>query len=122
MGTSGEDNFANDGARDYLKMLTTQLVATITAIMATPSRLAMDEDGESMLMPSIEILALICERANAVPPKPARVRQWRAKYLDVYDETIDGLNPPPEYKTGRRKVIENTFHWLESLADSYWTR
>ena len=30
MATRGVDNFGNDGARDYLKMLTTQLVATIS--------------------------------------------------------------------------------------------
>jgi hypothetical protein len=121
MATLGDDNFANDGARDYLKMLTTQLVATITAVMANPARLALDEDGESMLMPSVEILALLCERANAEPPKPAVVRKWRKKYLDLYDQTIDEQEPSPEHKTGRRKVIDNTFHWLESLADSYWT-
>src|SRR5579862_6981050 len=122
METLGEDNFANEGARDYLKMLTTQLVATITAIMANPARLALDEDGESMLMPSVEILALLCERANAEPPKPALVQKWHAKYLQMYDKTIDGLKPSPEYKVGRRTVIENTFRWLESLADSYWTQ
>jgi hypothetical protein len=121
MGTCGEDNFANDGARDYLAMLTTQLVATISAIESNPARLAPDEDGESMLMPSVEILALLCERAGAVPPKPAVVRQWAKKYLEKFDRTIDGSNPTPEHKGGRRTVIANTFHWLESLADSYWT-
>jgi hypothetical protein len=121
MGTCGEDNFANDGARGYLAMLTTQLVATISAIESNPARLAPDEDGESMLMPSIEILALLCERAGAVPPKPAQVRQWAKKYLEKFDRTIDGLNPTSAHKAGRRTVIANTFHWLESLADSYWT-
>jgi hypothetical protein len=121
MGTLGEDNFANDGARDYLAMLTTQLVATINSIESNPSRLELDEDGESMLMPSIEILALLCERAGAVPPKPGLVRRWAKKYLNLFDDTVERLNPSPEYKAGRRKVIENTFHWLESLADSYWT-
>jgi hypothetical protein len=121
MGTCGEDNFANDGARGYLAMLTTQLVATINAVESNPARLALDEDGESMLMPSVEILALLCERAGAVPPKPALVRQWAKKYLALYDRTIDGSGPSEEYKTGRRTVIANTFHWLECLADSYWT-
>jgi hypothetical protein len=121
MRTQGDDNFANKGARDYRALLTTQLVATINAIVANPSRLELDEDGESMLMPSVEILALLCERTGAAPPKPALVRQWAEMYLDVYDDTIDGTKPSAEYKAGRRKVIENTFHWLESLADSYWT-
>src|SRR5260370_39579986 len=102
-------------------MLTTQVVATINAIVGNPARLELDEDGESMLMPSVEILALLCERTGAVPPKPALVRQWAEKYLEVYDDAIDELNPSAEYKTGRRTVIANTFHWLESLPDSYWS-
>jgi hypothetical protein len=121
MGKRGEDNFANVGARDYVGMLTTQLVATINAIESNPSRLELDEDGESMLMPSVEILALLCERTGAVPPKPGMVKKWAAKYLAVYDAAIDGLKTSAEYKNGRRKVIMNTFHWLESLAESYWT-
>jgi hypothetical protein len=116
------DNFANDGALGYLALLTAKLVATISEIVADDDRLNLDEDGESMLMPSVEILALLCERYGAQPPKPAKVRQWSEKYLAVYDATIDRLDPKPAYKTGRRKVIDNTFRWLESLAESYWDR
>ena len=50
------------------------------------------------------------------------MRQWAEKYLEVYDATIDRLDPEPAYKTGRRKVIDHTFRWLESLAESYWER
>ena len=32
---------------------------------------------------------------------------------------IDRLKASPEFKTGRRKAIEKTFRWLESLAESY---
>jgi hypothetical protein len=114
------DNFANDGAMDYLALLTAKLVATISEIIDDEDRLGLDEDGESMLMPSVEVLALLCERYGAQPPKPAKVRQWSQKYLAVYDATIDDLDPGPAYKTGRRKVIDKTFRWLESLAESYW--
>jgi hypothetical protein len=120
MGTFAEHNFGNDGAMDYLSVLTAKLVATITEIMADPERLRLDEDGESMLMPSAEILALLCERYNAAPPKPTTVRQWCQKYLHTYDREIDALKPDPHYKTARRKVIDNTFRWLEGLAESYW--
>jgi hypothetical protein len=116
----GEDNFANDGARDYLSLLAAKLVATITQIVTDDERLALDEDGESMFMPSVELLALLCERYNITPPKPAAVIHWHEKYLNVYDSTIDDLDPPADYRTGRRKVIDSTFRWLESLADSYW--
>src|SRR5262249_1262075 len=117
-----EDNFGNDGARAYLSLQTAKLIATVSEIHADPERLALDEDGESMFMPSVEILALLCERCGAAPPRPATVKQWSSKYLQLYDKTIDQLKPTAEYKTGRRRVIENTFRWLESLAESYWAK
>lgn len=120
MGTLAEHNFGNEGAMEYLALQTAKLVATITEIMADPERLELDEDGESMLMPSVEILALLCERYGAMPPKPAVVRQWRQKYLDSYDRSIDKVTSDGKFKTARRKVIENTFRWLESLSESYW--
>ena len=122
MKNAGTDNFAHDGATDYLAMLAAKLVATIAEIVADDDRMDLDEDGESMLMPSVEILAMLCERYGAVPPKPVKVRQWSAKYLAVYDAVIDSFNPKPEYKTCRRKVIDKTFRWLQSLAESYWER
>jgi hypothetical protein len=122
MGTDACHNFGNDGAMDYLAMLTAKLVATITEILADPERLALDEDGESMLMPSVDILALLCERYNARPPRPSTVQQWGHKYLHVYDSSIDALHPDREYKVARRKAIKQTFRWLESLAESYWDR
>jgi hypothetical protein len=116
-----EDNFGNDGARDYLAMLCAKLVATIKEVLADPERISLDEDGESFLMPSVEVLAFLVERYDAAPPKPAAVRQWHEKYLAVYDKEIQTLKVTPEFKTARRKVIEKTFRWLESLAESYHT-
>ncbi len=120
METFAEHNFGNDGALEYLALLTARLMATITEIMADPERMELDEDGESMLMPSVEVLALLCERYNAVPPKPKTVRQWSQKYLEMYDQTINRLKPRADFKAARRKVIDHTFRWLEGLAESYW--
>ena len=75
-----EDNFGNDGARDYLAMLTAKLVATIREVIVDDERIGPDEDGESLLMPSVEVLALLCERYDAAPPRPTTVRQWHEKY------------------------------------------
>ncbi|HEY7152724.1 MAG TPA: hypothetical protein VH575_02085 [Gemmataceae bacterium] len=122
MGTFAEHNFGNDGAMDYLALLTAKLVATITEIMADPERMELDEDGESMLMPSVEILALLCERYDARPPRPPTVRQWSQKYLQMYKRCIDEACSDAGFKTARRKVIEHTFRWLEGLAESYWDR
>src|SRR6185312_1943363 len=117
MGTFAEHNFGNDQAMEYLAMLTAKLVATITEIMADPERLELDEDGESMLMPSVESLALLCERYNAMPPKPPTVQQWSRKYLETYDRCIEDMRCDDSFRVGRRKVIEHTFRWLESLAE-----
>ena len=120
MKTWGEDNFANDGARCYLNLLSTKLVATVSEIHGDAERLALDEDGESMFMPSVELLALLCERYDVTPPKPATVEQWREKYLRVYDDTVKGYNPDARFRSARRKVIEKTFRWLLSLAETCW--
>jgi hypothetical protein len=119
MGAWAEENFGNDGARVYLEMLTARLVATITEVLADPERSSPDEDGESLLMPSVEVLALLCERYAAAPPRPSTVRGWHEKYLAVFDREIDRLRPRGDFKAARRKVIENTFRWLEGLADSH---
>lgn len=119
MATRAEHNFGNDGAMEYLALLTAKLVATITEIEADQERLELEEDGESMLMPSVEILALLCERYGAEPPKPDTVRQWSQKYLSTYDRSINKVTSDSSFKTARRKVIEHTFRWLESLSESY---
>lgn len=122
MGTFAEHNFGNDGAMDYLSMLVAKLMATITEIMADPERMGLDEDGESMLLPSVEILALLCERYDAAPPRPHTVRQWSQKYLEMYDQCGEDLYSDADFRTARRKVIDHTFRWLEGLSESYWAR
>jgi hypothetical protein len=122
MGTFAEHNFGNDGAMDYLALLTAKLVATITEIMADPERMELEEDGESMLMPSVEVLALLCERYDARPPRPPTVRQWGQKYLQMYDGCINDFDYDADFKIARRRVIAQTFRWLEGLAESYWDR
>jgi len=120
MRTWGEDNFANEGARDYLSLVSAKLVATISEIVVDDERLELDEDGESMFMPSVELLALLCERYDVTPPKPSSILGWQQKYLSVYDRSIDKYNPDKAFKAARRKVIEKTFRWLMSLSASYW--
>src|SRR5947199_521229 len=121
MGSWGDDNFANDGARDYLSLLAAKLVATITEIYRDDDRLALEEDGEAMFMPSVELLALMCERYGATPPKPATIEQWQERYLRLFDETVEGYNAEPEFQASRRRRIEQTFRWLTGLAESYWS-
>ena len=115
-----EDNFGNQGARDYLALRAAQLVANISQVASSKQRIRPEEDGEAMLMPSVELLALVCERYGAVPPKPETVRQWSEKYLRAFDRADDLEMPTPGFRTARRKVIEQTFRWLEGLSASHW--
>jgi hypothetical protein len=120
MGVLSEDTFDNEGARVYLKMWTAKLVATITDVINDDERLDADEDGETLLMPSVELLALLCERYGEPPPKPEAVHCWRDRYLERFDATVDRLGRGEEFKAARRKVVEKTFRWLEGLAESHW--
>jgi hypothetical protein len=120
MGRIREDNFGNDGAMAYLAMLIARLVASITEVVGDETRLEPDEDGESMLMPSVEILALLCERYGAEPPRPDTVREWSSKYLAAFDRATEPARARPGFKAARRKVVENTFRWLEGLSESFW--
>jgi hypothetical protein len=114
-----EDNFGSPGARDYLAVLTARLVATIREVLADAERLDPDEDGESLFMPSIDVLALLCERYDAEPPRPATVKQWHTRYVAAFNAGIDRMKLTAEFKTARRRVIDNTFRWLLGLAETY---
>src|SRR5262249_2886624 len=116
----GDDNFASQGARDYLSLLAAKLVATVTEIYRDKDRLGLDEEGEAMFMQAVELLALLCERYAVEPPKPATIQQWQERYLRVYDRTAAESYPDEEFRHSRRKVIERTFHWLLSLSESHW--
>jgi hypothetical protein len=120
MGTWAAGNFDNDGALDYLAEVMDSLQMRIEDTLADEDLVSLDEDGETVLMPSIHITALLCERCHGAPPKADIVRCWREKYLQVFDEQIDGLQPHPDFKTQRREIIKATFDDLEQQARAFW--
>ena len=73
-------------------------------------------------MPSVAIIKVLSEQCGAAPPKPEVIEEWRSKYLAIYDEQIDDLDPNPDYKVERRKVIDETFVELIKLAGKFWKR
>ena len=75
-------------------------------------RFLLDEDAEGELMPSVEILILLCEHCNGVLPEDLDVAAWKQRYLAMYDVQINGLDPVPGHKEERRAVIESTFDRL----------
>ncbi len=120
MHTWAAGNFDNDDAMDYLGEVIELLSERVDEILADKRRRRLDEEGEGRLMPSVELIALLCERYNVRPPREKTIHKWREKYLKVFDGEIDGLDPKPGYKDERRKTIEKTFEWLESLSRTFW--
>jgi hypothetical protein len=120
MGTWGEGNFDDDGALDYLAEVLRSLVQRIEDVFADEGRLMLDEEGEAILMPSVQIISTLCEHCGGVPPTEATVKKWRKKYLRIFDKQIDGLSPKGDFKVRRRAVIENTFARLEEQARRFW--
>ena len=119
MGTWAEGNFDNDGALDYVGDLTDELAQKIENCFENETA-SLDEDGESILMPSIEILAILHEQCHSAPPKPDQIQNWKARYLDIFEEEIDGLDPDGEFKIKRRKVIDDTFDRLLRASKTFW--
>ena len=114
MGTWGPRNFDNDGAADFFaEEVQSPLLAHVERIIDDPSAIELDEEGESVLMPCIDLLATLAETYGGDFASPEVVRQWRDTYLAVYDGYIDKLSPKPAYKAERRRVIEQTFDRLE---------
>jgi hypothetical protein len=119
LGTWGEGNFENDDALDFIQEEVHRHVAAIEAIFADDWRFQLDTtgDAEGELMPRVAILALLLEHCGAVfsPDTEPDVGAWKARYLEMYDDQIDGLEPGGDYKQQRRAVIADTFDTLIRL-------
>ena len=112
MGTWGAGNFASDAALDFIAHQMRRYITLINEIFADEDRFRLDEDAESELMPSVEILIVLCEHCAGILPKGLDVAAWKQRYLEMYDAQIDGLAPVPGHKEERRTVIEHTFDRL----------
>ncbi len=119
MGTWGPGNFDNDSANDYIDEFSQEMIDKIEGCFATEDGYSLDEGGEGVLMPTVEILSVLCERCSGLPPEPEVVVRWKQAYLTNYDDQVDNLEPTPEYKIARRQVIEETFGKLEEQARTF---
>jgi hypothetical protein len=117
MGYWGSGIFDNDGALDYAAELCRQLETTIEEILADEQRRLPDEDGDSILMPSVEVIYFLAS-SRAYRPDASMVKRWKQRYVTLYDWYYEG-ELDPEYMDERRQVITNTFERLENLARNW---
>ena len=119
MGTWSAGNFDNDGALDYAGGLVSSFAARIEAILSDEVMSRLDEDGERILMPSAELISVLCERSGCAPPQPAAIASWQERYLAIFDVQIEGL-AGEGYAQERRAVIVQTFETLHQRAREFW--
>ncbi len=111
-GTWGAGTFENDAALDFINAEFDRHVGAIEGIFSDEARFLLDEDAEGELMPRIEILLALCEHCHGVLQENMDIAAWKARYLAMYDEQIDDLEPTSDYKLQRRAVIASTFDRL----------
>lgn len=119
MGTWGSGNFDSDTAADHLSEITGRLTEEVEAAMAgDPVEIEPDEYWGVAVPCNLEILYLLAqqEHVGIVLPPAASVIEWKARFLDVWERTIDGLGPKEAYKDERRAVLTRTFDQLAELC------
>src|SRR5215469_7445880 len=121
MGTWGSGNFENDASMDFLDQEIDRHVTAIEAIFADSDRFRLDEDAEGELMPRVTILVLLCGQCGGVfnPHNEPHVSACKARYLEMYDDQIDGMEPSGDFKHQRRAVIADTFDTLIRLQQQW---
>jgi hypothetical protein len=117
MGAWGAGNFDNDGARDYLHEVVAFLLDKINYALQD-DLIEPDELGESELVPSVDLLALLCEQRHARPPEPNVVKEWKERYLACWDTDDIDEWVTEDFKLERRKIIEETFNRLLRIAET----
>ncbi len=123
MGRWGPTAFDDDSALDYLAEFMDRLAEMNEEILADSERFALDEDGSAIFMPNVDLLCIICEQLPvAGPPEPQVVRRWRERYLAMFDDRIEGLQPREGFAAEYRTTIEQSFARLERLSLQYHSR
>ena len=82
----------------------------------------LDERNGAIILAAIEVFTILCEHAEATPPKPDDVAGWRASYLASWNSYIDKMDLQPGYKQARLQTIAATFDRLNAAARKAWQK
>ncbi|MFD9066210.1 DUF4259 domain-containing protein [Kitasatospora purpeofusca] len=119
MGTWGSGNFESDTALDHLSAVVGRLVEEVAEAMAgDPVGLEPDEYWGVAVPCQLELLHVLARSGHAGGELPAAevVEGWKETFMAVWERSIDGLEPKPEYKKQRREVLIRTFDQLAADA------
>ncbi|MEV0891353.1 DUF4259 domain-containing protein [Promicromonospora sp. NPDC050262] len=118
MGTWGPGNFDDDTAADHLSRLTDQLATEVAEAMAgDPVGLEPDEYWGVAVPANLELLAVLARThyVGVLLPEVATLETWKSTFLEIWDGSIDGLEPSEAFKEARRSVLVRTFDDLVEL-------
>jgi hypothetical protein len=59
------------------------LAETVEKVLSSDGGVNLDEGGESELMPTVAIIAALCQHCRSSPPRPEIVKSRRERYLAV---------------------------------------
>ena len=119
MGSWGKGNFDSDTAADHLGRVTGRLIAEVAKAMSGDLVEIEPDEYWGVAVPcNLELLCLLAEQpyVGVELPPVETIADWKQRYLAVWDETIDGLEPTPDYREQRRAVLVNTFDRLSEAA------
>ncbi|WP_052852481.1 DUF4259 domain-containing protein [Streptomyces avicenniae] len=119
MGTWGSGNFDNDTAGEYLAGVVGRLVDEVAEAMAgDPVGIEPDEYWGVVVPCNVELLTALADAGHGAGslPTPAVVEEWRRAYIDVWERTIDELEPTPGHRAERRAILDRTFEGLARAA------
>ncbi|MFI6236631.1 DUF4259 domain-containing protein [Micromonospora sp. NPDC050784] len=119
MGGWGSGNFDSDTAADHLGILTDRLIAEVAEAMSgDPVKIEPDEYWGVAVPCNLELLHLIAQQnyVGVDLPDPGTIADWKIKFLTVWEEAIDDLEPSPDYKEQRLAHLVRTFDQLAEMA------
>jgi len=124
MGTWGTGNLDSDAAADHLEFVCAPMVRQIAEAMGDEKRIEPGEYDADAVMVNLEVLACLGENLACQfnLPDPITIASWKRTFLKIWDEMIDDLDPGPEYKVERRRIIAATFDRVEGLSREFRQR
>ena len=109
MGAWGPGNFDSDSALDwYLIDLAKPLLTQMRRTVSSRTRLEPDEPDSTKFMCALEVLATLDRGLKPILPGREELKEWKARYLDVFDSFAAEEGDPSRF-AARRRVVVKTF-------------
>ncbi len=118
MGTWGTGNLDSDNASDYLVIeIFGPLQTQILSVLEGSTSAEADEDGDATIV-AVDALATLCAHFGYKSRiSKVTLQSIRKTFLEIWSESIDGLDPVEGHKEARQAEIEKTFDRLLEYAE-----